>query len=150
MAEKLKRRSWSLSEKQRLVAEARLHRERGESWRSIAEKLNVNAWTLQRWTQIAVQARRCEAELRPVKLINDVNTESTASGMAPSVSPELHQKEQPSRLPSKSMTSAQANSDEAAAGTGDSTSRLTIMCPDGFRFEGIDLEAAVRLWRLLR
>ncbi len=150
MAEKLKRRSWSPSEKQRLVAEARLQRERGESWQSIAEKLNVNAWTLQRWTQIAAQARRCEAELRPIKLIDDANTEPTDQGMTPSVGLELHQMKQPSSPPSKSTTNVQANSDEAVAVTGDSTSRLTIVCPDGFRFEGIDLEAAVRLWRRLR
>ena len=107
MTEKKGRRSWSPEEKKRLANEALIRRHRGESWRSIGEALDVQPWTLQRWTQ-----RRPDkgvAELQEVKVVEDQEAQWPVA-----------------------------------------SSSLSVVCPDGFRFEGIDLETALWLWRALR
>lgn len=107
MTKKRRRRSWSPAEKQKLVAEARARRQRGESWARIAEALDVRPDALRRWTQQWPEA----LGLRAVQVAG---------------------------FESESSRGART------------TTGLSVVSPDGFRFEGVDLETAVWLYRSLR
>ena len=105
MTKKRRRRSWSPTEKQKLLAEARARRQGGESWTRIAEALDVRTDALRRWMRKWPEA----LGLRAVQVAG---------------------------LEGESVPRAKTG--------------LSVVSPEGFRFEGVDLETAVWLYRALR
>jgi transposase-like protein len=69
------RRRWSPEEKQRLVAEARTRRRRGQGWREISEALGVRADSLHRWMRGLPGETAQQTTIQPVEVVGAVSAE---------------------------------------------------------------------------